>query len=451
MSVMKPVAVVGLGAILPDAFDVPAFWNNIISSRYSISEVPGDRWKPELYYDPDPTVPDKTYSKIGGWVKGYKFEPFKWGIAIPPSVIKHMDEAQQWSIAATRQALVDYGYPGRKLDLSRVAVILGNALGGEMHYVSTLRIRTPEFMEALRVVPQFQTLPKEIQSALLEGMKANICAAIPEITEDTMPGELSNIIAGRVANVFNFQGPNFTTDAACASSLAALQAAMEGLNHYHFDAVISGGVDRMMGAEGFVKFSKIGALSPDGSRPYSDGANGFVMGEGAAVFLLKRLEDAESDGDRIYAVLRGVGSSSDGKGKGITAPNPSGQEQALERAWKNAGLNPATVGLIEGHGTSTRVGDLVEVNSLTKIFGQYGLPNGKIALGSVKSNIGHLKSAAGAAGMLKTVLALNAKVLPPSINYQRPNPNIDFDHIPFFVNTSYRTWEVKPGEVRRAV
>ena len=449
MPELKPVAIVGLGAIMPEAFDVPTFWNNIKSGRYSISEVPADRWKTALYYDADPNVPDKTYSIIGSWVRGFKLEPLKWGIAIPPRVLEHMDESQQWAIAASRQALLDYGYPNRPLNSNRVAVILGNAMGGEMHYNSTLRIRTPDFQQALAAVPQFKNLSLDIQQALLSGMLANIRATIPDTTEDTMPGELSNIIAGRVANVFNFRGPNFTTDAACASTLAAIHAAAEGLNNFTFDAVLTGGVDRMMGPEGFVKFSKIGALSPDGSRPYADGANGFVMGEGAGILLLKRLEDAERDGDVIYGVIRGIGSSSDGKGKGITAPNPSGQQQAIERAWKNSGLDPASVGLIEGHGTSTRVGDLAEVSSLDTIFGQFGLPNGKIALGSVKSNIGHLKSAAGAAGMLKAVLALHEKVLPPSLNFIRPNPNIDFTHLPFYVNTQLRGWEVKKDEVRR--
>ena len=426
------------------------FGQNIKSGRYSIRDVPGNRWNPDLYFDPDPSAPDKTYSKIGGWVTDFKFDSFKWGIAIPPRVLEHMDEAQQWAIAATRQALIHFGYPERKLDTNRTAVILGNALGGEKHYISTMRIRTPEFMQALSAVPAFQGLPKDLQQSLLEGVHANMRASIQDITEDTMPGELGNIIAGRVANVFNFQGPNFVTDAACASSLAAVQSAVDGLNNFQFDTVITGGVDRMMGVEGFVKFCKIGALSPDGSRPYSDGANGFVMGEGTAVFLMKRLEDAERDGDAIYAVVRGIGSSSDGKGKGITAPNPTGQEQAIQRAWKNVGVSPATVGLIEGHGTSTKVGDVVEVNSLNAIFGQFGLPVGKIALGSVKSNIGHLKSAAGAAGLFKAVMALHEKVLPPSANYERPNPNIDFSTIPFAVNTQLRPWEIKQGEVRRA-
>ncbi len=444
------VAIVGAGAILPDALDVQTFWKNIQAGRYSISEVPTERWRPDLFYDPDPAAVDKTYSKIGGWVKGFKLDPRGMGIAIPPRVLEQIDESQQWGIAASFQALQDYGYPARPVDPDRMAVILGSALGGENHYRSTIRIHLPEYLDALATQPAFKSLPKEVQAELLRGMTTGLQSQAPAITEDTMPGELTNIIAGRVANVFNFSGPNFVTDAACASSLAAMQSAVEGLMSGRFDTVLTGGVDRNMGPEAFVKFAKIGALSPDGSRPYAEGANGFVMGEGAAVFLLKRLADAERDGDKIYAVVRGIGASSDGKGKGITAPNPLGQQRAIERAWKNAGLSPKTATLIEGHGTSTPVGDLAEVSSLNAIFGPLDLKPGTIGLGSVKSNFGHLKSAAGGAGLLKTVLALRDHLLPPSVNFDRPNASIDFAHLPIYVNTQAQPWEARSGEVRRA-
>jgi acyl transferase domain-containing protein len=216
--------------------------------------------------------------------------------------------------------------------------------------------------------------------------------------------------------------------------MAAISSAVEGLIQNDFDVAITGGIDRNMGAPTFVKFCKIGALSATGSRPYAEGADGFVMGEGAAIFLFKRLVDAERDGDKIYAVLRGIGGSSDGKGKGITAPNPIGPKLAIERGWQNAGLSPATATLFEGHGTSTRVGDLVELQSMVDLLGGFHLPSGSVALGSVKSNIGHLKGAAGAAGLLKTTFALRDKVLPPSVNCEHPNPDIDFAHTPLYVN-----------------
>ena len=286
----------------------------------------------------------------------------------------------------------------------------------------------------------------EINRELHEGMDKHF----PPITEDSMPGELANCIAGRIANLFNFHGPNYICDAACASAMAAMNAAVEGLVEGDFDTVITGGIDRNMGPPTFVKFCKIGALSATGTRPFAEGADGFVMGEGAAIFLLKRLADAERDGDKIYAVLRGLGGSSDGKGKGITAPNPIGQKFAIERAWKNAGLSPATVTLIEGHGTSTKVGDVVEVQSLSNALSAYNLPKGSVALGSVKSNIGHLKGAAGAAGLLKATFALRDKVLPPSVHCERVNPDIDFANSPLYVNTALKPWTMSADGVRRA-
>src|SRR5437899_6977112 len=209
-----------------------------------------------------------------------------------------------------------------------------------------------------------------------------------------MPGELANCIAGRIANIFNFHGPNYVCDAACASAMAAINAAAEGLIQNHYDVAVTGGIDRNMGVSTFVKFCKIGALSATGTRPYAEGADGFVMGEGAAIFLLKRLADAERDGDKIYAVVRGIGASSDGKGKGITAPNPVGQKFCLERAWQNAGLSPVTATLIEGHGTSTSVGDVVEVESMANVLKEHGVNGHAIALGSGKANLGHLYDAA---------------------------------------------------------
>ena len=270
----------------------------------------------------------------------------------------------------------------------------------------------------------------------------------PDITEDTMPGELPNIVSGRVANVLNLRGPNFITDAACASSFAAINAAFEMLTEHHVDAVVAGGVDRNMGAAIFIKFCKIGALSATGSRPFGEGADGFVMGEGSGAFLLKRLSDAEAAGDKIYAVIRGVGGSSDGKGKGITAPNPEGQVLSLHRAWANAGLDPATATLVEAHGTSTKVGDVVEAQTLMSVFNN--APRQSIALGSAKSNIGHLKAGAGAAGLLKTAMALYTKKLPPTLNAEKPNPNFDFSQSPFYINSELRDWEEPNGVPRRA-
>src|SRR5512133_295800 len=446
----RAIAIVGLGAVLPDASNVSAFWENVKSGRYSISEVTLDRWDPALYYDADPATPDKTYSKIGGWIRDFTWDPMKWHLPVPPRVVDAMDVAQKWAIACTREAIEDYGYPKRPLDLDRTAVILGNAMAGEKHYLTALRVYFPEYARELAGTTSSSGLPEQLRGEIAREMHERITKRLPEITEDSMPGELANCIAGRIANIYNFHGPNYVVDAACASAMAAISSAVEGLIQKDFDAVVTGGIDRNMGASTYVKFCKIGALSATGTRPFAEGADGFVMGEGAAIFLLKRLADAERDGDKIYAVLRGMGGASDGKGKGITAPNPVGQKLAVERAWQNAGLSPETVTLIEGHGTSTRVGDVVEVQSMVDVLKSFHLPSRSIALGSVKSNIGHLKGAAGSAGFLKATLALHNKVLPPSVHCEHPNPDIDFAHSPLYVNTELKPWTVPPDTLRRA-
>jgi acyl transferase domain-containing protein/NAD(P)-dependent dehydrogenase (short-subunit alcohol dehydrogenase family)/acyl carrier protein len=447
----RAIAIVGVGSILPDAPDTQAFWSNLQAGRYSISEVPADRWNMASYYDADPHSPlDKTYSKIGGWVREYAWDPARWKLPIPPKVGDAMDAGQKWAVACTREALLDFGYPDRPLDRARTAVILGNAMAGEKHYLTALRVLFPEFAHALSTAPSFAALDPRLRQAIEAESRAMLGAALPPVTEDTMPGELSNCIAGRIANLFDLHGPNYVVDAACASAMAAMSAAIEGLIEHDYDAVLTGGIDRNMGPSSFVKFCKIGALSATGTRPYADGADGFVMGEGAVVLLLKRLADAERANDRIYAVVRGVGGSSDGKGKGLTAPNPTGQKLAVERAWDNAGLSPETASLVEGHGTSTRVGDVVEVEALSDVLRAAGAPLHSIALGSVKSNLGHLKAAAGAAGLLKVALALRYKTLPPSLGFTRPNPNIDFEHSPLAVNTALRPWSEPSCGVRRA-
>ena len=242
-----------------------------------------------------------------------------------------MDDSQRWAIACTREALGDYGNPDRPLDTERTAVIVGNAMGGEKHYLTALRAYFPEYARELEESVTFAGLPAAARRDITREWHARLGGRLPPITEDSMPGELANCLAGRIANVFNFRGPNFTCDAACASAMAAMNASVASLIEHDCDVAVTGGIDRNMGASTFIKFCKIGALSATGSRPYAEGADGFVMGEGAAIFIMKRLADAERDGDKIYAVIRGIGASADGKGKGITAPNPVGQNICIEQ------------------------------------------------------------------------------------------------------------------------
>lgn len=444
----RAVAVIGVGAILPDAPNAPQFWENVASARYSIRDVPPERWDPAEYYDPDPKAVGKTYSKIGGWVRDFAFDSMMY--RIPPRVASAMDVAQMWGISAAHEALLDAGHPKKPLNAERTAVIVGNAMGGQMHYLTSFGVMAPpSIRKVLRESPTALSLNPSLRASLEHELATGLRDLVPGITEDSMPGELANVVAGRIASAFDLHGPNYVCDAACASSLAALDAAVEGLLSKHFDAVLCGGVDRNMGAATFVKFCKVGALSPDGSRPFAKGANGFVMGEGAAMFVLKRLADAERDEDRIYAVIRAVGGASDGKGKSITAPNPEGQKRSIKRAYERAGFSLATVGQIEAHGTSTIVGDQAEVAALNEMFRGLDLPVRSVALGSIKSQIGHLKASAGAAGLLKAVYALHHKILAPSAQFNVPSPDIRFEDGPLYVNTRAQHWERPANAPRR--
>src|SRR5664280_818649 len=213
----RAIAIVGLEAVMPGARDGAAFWQNIKNKVYSISEVHPDRWDPALYYDADIAAPDKCYTKLGGWVRDFEWEPMKWRLPIPPKVSEQLDDGQKWSVALSRGALMQAGWPKWNVDDERVAVILGNAIGGEKHYSTSMRIQFPEFARELRNAPSFQAVPENIREQIIAEAHKSFAALTSGITEDTMPGELANIIAGRVANLFNFRGPNFTTDAACAS------------------------------------------------------------------------------------------------------------------------------------------------------------------------------------------------------------------------------------------
>ncbi|MEQ1570136.1 MAG: polyketide synthase, partial [Myxococcota bacterium] len=450
------IAIVGIGCRFPGGSTGPdAFWANIVGKRYAIGEVPRDRWDAALFFDPDDTVPDKTYSKIGGFLTDFVFDPKPF--RIPPNVARQVDPVQQLTLMCVADALRDAGLKldkksdGREFDRERCAVILGNSLGGEMTDRYAVRLAWPDVAQKLVSVPPFCDLSPTERGAFLGQMELAYKAGLPIVDEDSMPGELANVIAGRIANAFDLGGANFTVDAACASSMAAIQAAVKSLQSGESDLVLTGGADRSMNVATYVKFCKIGALSPDHSSPFDASANGFVMGEGCGILVLKRYEDAVRDGDRVYSVIRGIGASSDGKGKGITAPNLNGQVRALHRAYAAAGFDPSDVDLVEAHGTSTVVGDKVEIEALNAVIGAGKRGDrGPIRLGSVKSMIGHLKSAAGAASVIKASLALYHGVLPPSLGYRNGRTDVPFDTIPLAVQTEPEPWPETPSGLRRA-
>ncbi len=434
---LEPIAVIGIGAIMPGALNKDEFWQNIIQGKNCITEVPKEKWDSSLFYSADRTVPDKTYSKIGGFITGYKFNSLKY--KIPPAVAKQMDTIQQLALDIAQMALEDSGYDKKEFNRARTAVIVANSVGGMKNEFTNIRLYKALYIDMLKNGTSFKNLSQETKDEILKELTTSVDERFLPVNEDTMPGELPNVIAGRIANVFNLSGANFAIDAACASSLAALDQAVNGLRAGEYDMAFCGGVDQMMSPASYIRFCKIGALSDSGSYAFDARANGFVMAEGAGMVLLKRLSDAVKDGDRIYGVIRAVGSSSDGKGKGITAPNPKGQMLAINRAFEQVDFDPSQVGLMEAHGTATKVGDATELGALNEVFAPYAKV-GSIGLGSVKSQIGHTKSAAGIASLIKVMLALYNKVLPPSINFQTPNPIVDWSKSPFKVITQTKDW-----------
>ena len=440
----EPIAVVGLSCILPDSPDIETFWQNIIDANVSIKELPEDRWNLQDFFDaegkPGSVKANKTYSKIGAFVEDFEFDWRRW--RQPPGTLPQIDVSQLWAVEASAAAIehAGYGEGGKELDRAATGVVFANALGGENRGFTTLRIHSDQ---AVRIASEYGMTDPE---AFLQEWNNGL----PKVDEDTMPGELANVVAGRVANLLDLQGPNYTTDAACASSMAALVDACRQLQARQVNIAVCGASDRTMEPATYSKFSAIGALSPTHSTPFDARADGFVMGEGAGVMILKRLGDAIRDGDEIYAVVRGVGASSDGRGKGITAPSKRGQLQAVSRAYVQAGFPASSVELIEAHGTSTRVGDATELGSLGEIFAEVSRGE-NVAVGSIKSQIGHLKAAAGIAGMLKAVLALHHRTIPPSAGFSTPNETVDWTTNPFFVPTEARDWpKTASGSPRRA-
>jgi acyl transferase domain-containing protein/NADP-dependent 3-hydroxy acid dehydrogenase YdfG/acyl carrier protein len=438
-----PLAVIGIGCLFPGAEDLRAFWSNIVNGVDGITEVPPTHWRPEDYHDPDPRAPDRVYTARGGFLRPVPFNPGEFGIA--PNNLEAIDTAQLLGLLVARQALADAGYAAddAALDRGRTAVILG--VTGTLELVIPLgaRLGHPIWRRALREAG--------VEDRVAEDVVRRIADSYVGWQENSFPGLLGNVVAGRIANRLDLGGTNCVVDAACASSLSALHLAALELATGRADVVLTGGADTFNDVFMYTCFSKTPALSPTGdARPFDASGDGTILGEGLGMVVLKRLADARRDGDRIYAVIRGIGSSSDGKGNAVYAPRAEGQMAALRRAYHNAGVGPDTVELVEAHGTGTRVGDATEVAALTEVYRETGRQGTWCALGSIKSQIGHTKAAAGAAGLIKAIAALHHKVLPPTIKVGQPLDALQPGRSPFYVNTEKRPWLPADGHPRRA-
>lgn len=443
---MRGVAITGMSCLFPGAPDVDAYWRNILGKVDAMSDPPPESWDPDVYYDPDFADSDATYCKRGGYLGSLaSFDPLAHGI--PPVAVG--GEPDQWlALQLAHDALADAGSTELPEEVrARTAIVLGKGTylnGGNAIAVQ----RGLVIGQTLDLIAR---LHPEHSDDELEELRREMQRVLPPLGPETVPGLIPNIIVGRIANRLDLMGPAYTVDAACASSLVAVQLAVRDLLAGECDLALAGGSQVWMPVATLNLFCRLGALSRRQQvRPFDKDADGTLLGEGIGMVVLKRLDDAVRDGDRVYAVIRGVGVASDGRGASVMAPRVEGEELALRRAYADAGVSPGSVGLVEAHGTGTPVGDVVEIEALTRVFGERDGALPRCAVGTVKSMISHTIPAAGVAGLIKVALALHHRVLPPTLYCDEPNPRLSLERTPFYVNTDTRPWIHGGSEPRRA-
>ncbi|MBN1144388.1 MAG: SDR family NAD(P)-dependent oxidoreductase, partial [Bacteroidales bacterium] len=405
------IAVIGLGCYYPGAKSPLELWENILARRQQFRKMPDVRLPNSEYYDPDPLVLDKTYQSKAAVIDGYEFD---WmGKRIPKQTYESTDIVHWLALDTALKALADTGLDKDSIPKEKTGVILGNSLTGEFTRSNQMLLRWPYVRKALKASAAQKGLTHVLGE--LEGtMEAYYKSVFAPVTEDTLAGGLANTVAGRICNYLDLHGGGYIVDGACSSSILAVVTAANYLESGQMDLVIAGGVDISLDTFELVGFSKTRALTPDEMRVYDKGGKGFLPGEGCGMVIMKRLEDAVKDKDQIYAVVKGWGISSDGKG-GITAPSATGQSRALLRAYEKAGLNCRNLDFIEGHGTGTTVGDKAELEGITiAINHKEKLPPRSCGVTSLKSVVGHTKAAAGIGAFIKTVMSVNRRVLPPT-------------------------------------
>ena len=434
-----PIAIVGMASIFANSRYLNKFWDLICDKIDAITDVPESHWSIDDYYDADKSKADKSYCKRGGFMPEVDFNPMEFGL--PPNILELTDSSQLLSLVVAKEVLQDANLPD-DYDRDRIGITLGIGGGQKLSHSLNARLQYP----VLKKVFKSSGLSDEDSELLIKKFQDQYV----HWEENSFPGSLGNVIAGRIANRFDLGGMNCVVDAACAGSLAAMRMALTELTEGRSDMMITGGVCTDNSPYMYMSFSKTPAFTTNEQiQPFDIDSKGMMIGEGIGMVALKRLDDAERDGDRIYAVIKGVGASSDGKFKSIYAPRPEGQAKALERAYDDAGFAPHTVGLIEAHGTGTAAGDVAEFNGLTSVFSKDNEQLQHIALGSVKSQVGHTKSTAGTAGVIKAALALHHKVLPPTINVSQPNPKLNIARSPFYLNTEARPWIQRSDDTPR--
>ena len=401
----EPIAVIGMACRFPGAKNLEAFWQLLCNGVDAIIRIPTDRWDANDFYDPDPTAPGKMVTRKSGFLENIdKFDAHFFGIS--PREANHTDPRQRLVLELAWEALEGANIPPHSLAGSQVGVFIATLVGD---YSTIL------FGEHLDLVDAYSGL-----------------------------GTAHSVVANRISYFLDLRGPSISVDTACSGALVALHLACQSLHSGESTLALIGGVNVILLPDSHIFFSKTGALSPDGHcKTFDRRANGMARGEGAGIIVLKPLSQALANGDAIWAVIRGSAVNHDGSSNGIMAPNGQAQEAVLRQAYQNAGISPSQVQYIEAHGTGTAVGDPIEVNALASVLSA-DRPSGHIcALGSVKTNIGHTEPAAGIAGLIKVVLSIKHRLIPPSLHFQDPNPLINFGEIPLAVQQTLGPWPVE--------
>ncbi len=415
-SVSQPVAIVGLACRYPDADDPPALLDLVLTGRRAFRRLPPCRLDLADYYSADPATPDATYSTRAGLIEGWQFDQAAFGVSAAD--YETADPAQWLALETTARALAAAGFPsGKGLARNRVGVVIGNTLAGDSSRAAALRLRWPYVRRVLAEAMAAAGVPGQYEAPVLRNAATRYLAPFPEVRAGTLAGSRPASIASAICGYFGFRGGGYAIDGASSSSLLAVASACSALTAGELDVVLAGGVDVSLDPLELVGLAKAGLLAAGEMRVYDESPTGFLPGEGCGVVVLMRAADARAAGLPIYAEIAGWGMSSAGQSI-LTAPDPGSQLLALRRAYQRADIDPADVQLIEGHGAGTPVGDLAELTALTEL--RRGARQAA-AIGSITANIGHAKAAAGAAGLIKTVLAISSDVMPPATGVTSPH------------------------------
>ncbi|WP_406068587.1 type I polyketide synthase [Micromonospora sp. NBC_01638] len=416
---MTRIAIVGMACRYPDANSPRELWENAVAGRRAFRQLPSERMNLDDYWSADPDEPDKFYSRMAAVIEGYEFDRLAFKVA--GSTYRSTDLTHWLALDVASQALADAGFPGGEgLPRQRTAVVVGNSLTGEFSRASQMRLRWPFVRRTVAAALQREGWDDDRLGTFIAKLEGVYKAPFPEVDEDTLAGGLSNTIAGRICNYFDLNGGGFTVDGACSSSLLALATACNNLVDGVVDVAVAGGVDLSIDPFEMIGFAKTGALARGEMKVYDRGANGFWPGEGCGMVVLMREEDALRSSQRVIATVAGWGMSSDGKG-GMTRPEFSGYQLAMQRAYERAGFGVETVSLFEGHGTGTSVGDATELRALSEARRAAGATGTPAVVGSVKAMIGHTKAAAGVAGLIRAAMAVHHQVLPPALGCGDPH------------------------------